>query len=180
MDAHECWTVAMSRSQAWGRCPVPVVWQWVTSDPDTMPNQWLLLPEMRGLTIGDLLEKILEAAASRGILILLDLHVLHVVDGLQGLWYDASTSEETVMRGWEDMLRRAAKYWNVFGIDIKNEPHGEATWGSGDLRTDWNEYVQRLMRRLTTRVPDWRGLFFVEGIEDPNRPFPYPSWWGGE
>ena len=23
------------------------------------------------------------------------------------------------------------------GLDLKNEPHGKATWGFGDKKTDW-------------------------------------------
>lgn len=34
--------------------------------------------------------------------------------------------------------------WNVFGVDLKNEPHDAATWGDGNLRTDWRLAAQRL------------------------------------
>lgn len=150
------------------------------TDPNTQPNQNLLLPELRGLTLGALFDEILDAAASHGVLVLLDMHVLRVSEGLQGLWYDEDANEDAVLDGWEALLRRVAGRWNVFAVDIKNEPHGRATWGAGDATTDWNSFCERFIQRMAKNVPQYTGLFFAEGIEDPMHPNPYPSWWGGE
>lgn len=29
--------------------------------------------------------------------------------------------------------------WNVFALDLKNEPHDPATWGAGNPSYDWNK-----------------------------------------
>ena len=42
---------------------------------------------------------------------------------------------------------RACRYlsaWNVFAVDLKNEPHDAATWGDGNPKTDWRLAAQRL------------------------------------
>ena len=80
-------------------------------------------------TQGVVLDRVLEAAATYGILVVLDLHVLQIDEGIQDLWYDETASPERVIEIWIKMLKRFAYHWNVFAIDLKNEPHGQATWG---------------------------------------------------
>ena len=38
---------------------------------------------------------------------------------------------------------------------------------------------QRLINYINKEVPEYRGLFFVEGVEDNINTDPYPHWWGG-
>jgi endoglucanase len=58
----------------------------------------------------------------------------------------------------------------VVGFDLHNEPHGAATWGSGDTNTDWRLAAQRAGNRILAVNPDL--LIIVEGIGDG-------YWWGG-
>ena len=55
--------------------------------------------------------------------------------------------------------------WNVMGVDLKNEPHGAATWGHGKP-TDWNKFAEKAIRRIANYKKCFKGLFFVEGIDN--------------
>lgn len=60
------------------------------------------------------------------------------------------------------VLTTVGKKWNVIGLDLKNEPHGAATWGYGQSTTDWNQFAERAIKALAS---SFDGLFFVEGVE---------------
>jgi hypothetical protein len=62
----------------------------------------------------------------------------------------------------------------VIGADLHNEPHGPATWGSGDPTTDWRLAAQRAGNAVLAVNPDW--LIFVEGVENYGG---QSTWWGG-
>lgn len=59
-------------------------------------------------------------------------------------------------------MSQVGKKWNVFAVDLKNEPHGAATWGKGNYMTDWNGFAERLIKSV---APSYDGLFFVEGVD---------------
>lgn len=42
--------------------------------------------------------------------------------------YNENVSEADMFRAWENIMARYGKKWNVFALDLKNEPHGVATW----------------------------------------------------
>jgi aryl-phospho-beta-D-glucosidase BglC (GH1 family) len=44
---------------------------------------------------------------------------------------------DDVKKAWDNLLGVLGGRWNVMGLDLKNEPHGKATWGFGDKKTDW-------------------------------------------
>jgi len=73
--------------------------------------------------------------------------------------------------------------WNVFALDLKNEPHGAATWGANNPSTDWNRAAEDMAKTLLGRFPHWGGLIFVEGVSNPTVHSrgrdPNPVWWGG-
>lgn len=60
------------------------------------------------------------------------------------------------------VLATVGKKWNVIGLDLKNEPHGAATWGYGQSTTDWNQFSECAIKALAS---SFGGLFFVEGVE---------------
>lgn len=62
--------------------------------------------------------------------------------------------------------------------DLKNEPHGCASWGDGVLRTDWRLAAERLGAAVLEVNPHL--LVFVEGVERNATVQPKEScWWGG-
>ncbi len=67
---------------------------------------------------------------------------------------------------WENDLTFVAKRYasvpGVIGLDLKNEPHGAATWGTGNAATDWNSAAERASAVVLSAAPNW--LIFVEGV----------------
>lgn len=76
--------------------------------------------------------------------------------------YDSTYTEAVVIQLWQKLLNLVGNKWNVFAVDLKNEPHGQATWGYGNNATDWNTAAERMIRAL---APSFKGLFFVEGVD---------------
>lgn len=56
--------------------------------------------------------------------------------------------------------------WNFFALDLKNEPHGDASWGDSNPKTDFNHYAERTIVQLNQAHPEWTGLYVVEGVGD--------------
>ena len=55
---------------------------------------------------------------------------------------------------------------NVIGADLKNEPHGEATWGTGGARPTGAPPPSGPATPSSRSTPNW--LIVVEGIEGPS------------
>ncbi|MFM9124567.1 MAG: cellulase family glycosylhydrolase, partial [Actinomycetota bacterium] len=66
----------------------------------------------------------------------------------------------------------------MIGADLKNEPHGEATWGTGQAN-DWRRAAERAGNAVLAAAPNW--LVIVEGIEGPVAGGQQLDrhWWGG-
>jgi endoglucanase len=110
----------------------------------------------------EVLDKIISYAASRGIVIMLNIHSLSSSNSADPLWYNSAMPESTLLAGWAALIQRYKSAWNVFAADLKNEPF-EATWGSGDSMTDWQLAATRIGNYIVARVP-W--LIFVQGTGD--------------
>lgn len=144
-------------------------------------------PSLLNLSMLDVLETIIHKAGERNILIMLDGHRLRPEAGISPLWYDSLTSELQVKEAWSILATRfcATAAWNVFAADLKNEPHGDASWGSNNLDTDWRLAAERLGNHVLSACPRW--LIFVEGVEKNivlSRPAGQQEtengWWGGK
>lgn len=54
----------------------------------------------------------------------------------------------------------------MFGVDLKNEPHGEAEWSDGSApEKDWHNAARSMGAHLLEAHADWQGLVFVEGVD---------------
>ena len=67
----------------------------------------------------------------------------------------------------------------LHAADLKNEPHGMASWGDGNPRTDWRLATQRIAAAIHAANP--KLLIFVEGVSgNCHRPISRDAgWWGG-
>jgi endoglucanase len=66
----------------------------------------------------------------------------------------------------------------VFAADLNNEPHGCASWGDGNIRTDWQLAAERIAGVILAANP--KLLIFVEGVERNGCVQPCENcWWGG-
>jgi len=96
----------------------------------------------------------------------LDLHRLHK-EYISELWYsptDDMFPTEVFFQTWFRILDRYHERPNLLGIDLLNEPHGQATFGSNDASNDWRLFVQSALPQFVERYPDQQWLFFIEGI----------------
>lgn len=133
---------------------------------------------LRGATPQRAMDVVVDAAARAGLMVLLENHSLADEGFAYPLWYGQAGYDETAwVAHWQALARRYRDKPNVIGADLKNEPHGEATWGTGGP-TDWRRAATRAGNAVTAIAPHW--LIVVEGIE---RPVPGGKldahWWGG-
>ncbi|HHW4680814.1 MAG TPA: glycoside hydrolase family 5 protein, partial [Xylella taiwanensis] len=133
-------------------------------------------PDLQGLSSIEILDKVVKELSGRGMYVLLDMHTPDCA-AISELWYTDSYSEQQ----WIDDLRFLARRYNkipgVLGWDVKNEPHGRATWGTGDLKTDWNTAVEHAAAAILQVAPKW--LIAVEGIgENPICSSNIGHFWG--
>lgn len=124
-------------------------------------------PWLSNITIKDTLHVLFQKAAQHNIVILLDFHTVH------GKINDVLLPEETNLSDflsmWRKVLQEFSSYPNLLGIDIKNEPHGSISW------TEWSQYFTTVISFICSDIPQYKGLFFIEGVEDRF----HKSVWGG-
>lgn len=135
-------------------------------------------PTLKGLSCGQVLDLFVKEAASRGLLIMFDMHVLYGGGSITEVWTDDKNPESVLIQAWKNILGRY-NLWNVFAVDIKNEPHGKVTWGTGDLNTDFAAWCERCGNAILDMNPDL--LVFCEGIDryvDSNQQTQCVCWGG--
>lgn len=102
-----------------------------------------------------------QAAAEHGILLLLACQRLRPKSWPgNGLWFDEVVTEDKVRASWALLAQHLCSSWNVFGVDLQNEPY-KASWGK-DAATDWSLAAARLGNHVLSRCPRW--MVFVEGV----------------
>jgi len=133
--------------------------------------------ELRGKTPLQVMDLVVQEAARQGILILLDCHRLND-QRIPELWYGDGFTEQDWIDTWRMLAQHYRRQANVIGADLKNEPHGSASWGTGDRATDWRLAAERAGNAILAVNPDW--LIVVEGVEKnvPGQRLP-GHWWGG-
>ena len=144
-------------------------------NPSSKPNgiDFHLNPDLEGLGPLEIMDKIVEGAGQRGLKIILDRHRPDQY-GQSNLWYTDKVGEARWIEDWQKLARRYRGNDAVVGADLHNEPHGEATWGDNNQRTDWRWAAEKAGNAILSTNPDW--LIIVEGI-DSYKGSGY--WWGG-
>jgi endoglucanase len=130
-------------------------------------------PDLVGLTGPQILDKLVAGAKSRGLRIILDRHRPDA-NGQSPLWYTDHVSEQQWISDWTALATHFANEPTVIGADLHNEPHAQATWGDGNMQTDWKLAAQRCGNAILGVNPNW--LIIVEGIEVVSNNY---YWWGG-
>lgn len=79
--------------------------------------------------------------------------------------YDDEFPMERVLESWDVLVARFKRHWNLFALDLKNENHGIANWGTGEPFSDWKMVrvggpggggASELAGRLRGRSRRWR------------------------
>src|SRR5262249_1509531 len=133
---------------------------------------------LQGLNSLQILDKIVGYAGQIGLRIILDHHSAkpddHLNEPLLDLPGDPRNSEQTWINNRGALAPRYAGNASVIGADLQNEPQNPATWGDGNLATDWRLAAERAGNAILQVNPSW--LIFVEGIQTYNG---QSDWWGG-
>jgi len=140
--------------------------------PDSI-NFYQMNTDLQGLNCLQVLDKIISYAGSIGLRVILDRHRPDS-GGQSPLWYTSSVSEATWISNLQALASRYKNNPTVVGIDLHNEPHDPATWGSGNTSTDWRLAAQRAGNAVLSVNSNL--LIFVEGIQTFNG---VSGWWGG-
>ena len=147
-------------------------------EPGSTPNgvDTYQNPDLEGLSGLEIMDKIVDYAGEKNLRIILDHHRSDAGAGPNGsgLWYDDNYSEADWVANWEMLAERYAGNPTVIGADLHNEPHGPATWGSGDPLTDWRMAAEKAGNAVLAKNPSL--LILVEGIESTAAG---NYWWGG-
>ncbi|MBI2954011.1 MAG: glycoside hydrolase family 5 protein [Chloroflexi bacterium] len=133
-----------------------------------------LNPDLWGLSTLELMDRIIEGAGARGLRIILDRH-RPTSNEQSPLWYSQAVSEQRWIDDWTMLALRYLGDDTVVAVDLHNEPHGDATWGTGDPYTDWRLAAQRAGDAVLAVNPYL--LIFVQGIADYEGDF---FWWGAQ
>ena len=133
-------------------------------------------PDLADLSPLEVMDKVIDYAGRIGMKVILDHH--RSSDGASanenGLWYDDKYPESKMIENWKMLAERYKGNDTVIGADLHNEPHGQATWGSGDKATDWAWAAERIGNAIQSVNKDW--LLLVEGVEIHENQW---EWWGG-
>ena len=132
---------------------------------------------LQGVTPLQAMKIIVKQAARDHLMVLLDNHSDADNGYTEPLWYGNGYSQQEWIDTWQMLARTFANQPNVIGADLKNEPHGDATWGGGGP-TDWHAAAQRAGNAIQAIAPHW--LIVVEGIggSTPGQKVA-AHWWGG-
>jgi endoglucanase len=133
-------------------------------------------PDLMGRDGLGIIDKVVEYAKKLCMRIILDHHRSGVGSGPNenGLWFTDRYPESSWIATWSMLASRYAGNPTVIGADLHNEPHGPATWGSGERYTDWRLAAERAGNAILAVNPHW--LIFVEGVETGSSGY---YWWGG-
>ena len=132
---------------------------------DTDYNHVKYAPELINTTQVGMFKRIAQAAAQRHMLIMLVAVKCTPRSKRKqppgGLWYEPTFPEARVLRSWNAIAAGLCDQWNVFAMDLQNEPWA-ASWGDGSAALDWSSAASRLGRNLQRQCARW--LLFVEGV----------------
>lgn len=79
-------------------------------------------PDLKLLSYRQLMRVVVQRAADRNILVLLDMHRLDAKKWpSDGKWMSDAVSSESLIKMWEQVAREFGRQWNVIGADIFNE-----------------------------------------------------------
>lgn len=118
--------------------------------------------DLQGKTPLEVMDAIVQEAQRQGLMILLDSHRLNN-QRIPELWYGDGFTEADWIDTWKLLATRYKNQPNVIGADLKNEPHGRASWGTNDKATDWRLAAERAGNAILAINPNW--LIVVEGVE---------------
>lgn len=147
---------------------VPFSAQWILYHFDDYPDNSFVSadPLNQHKKSIEILDRLFDMAHDRNILILLDLHRLDW-SYISEVWYDPNDgafTEESFFTTWFKVLDRYHEHPALWGLDLLNEPHGRAEWGSGNPVTDWRQFAETAIYEIEKRYPNASWIYMIEGV----------------
>jgi endoglucanase len=134
-------------------------------------------PDLQGLQSDQILDHLAQGLADHNLYFVIDFHSFDC-GTYDPLWYTPTHPESEWIDDLTNLANRYASNPYFLGIDLKNEPHDAATWGTGNVSTDWNLAAERAGKAVLAANP--RILTFVQGVhENPVCVSAKGNWWGG-
>lgn len=129
-----------------------------------------------------LMDKIIDEARALNLKVILDSHSRKPDMYLsEGHWAaEGYYSEAQWIDNWKFLTQRYLTNDAVIAMDLKNEPHFEATWGGRVAANDWKAAAERAGNAILAINPNV--LIIVEGVErldEDNNLAVNSYWWGG-
>jgi len=124
----------------------------------TVPDPNLIQADasLANMTSLEILDQLFRKCGERGIVILLDCHRISMSNPTP-YWYIPNSSyftEDIFFENWRRVLDHFSVYPNLLGVEIYNEPHGNATM---------DEFSRMVVRLLDLHPTDV--LLFIDGVE---------------
>ncbi|MEY4768775.1 MAG: hypothetical protein RL637_1414, partial [Pseudomonadota bacterium] len=113
----------------------------------------------------------------QGFFIVLDHHNSDC-QAISELWYTNIYSESQWIKDLTFIAKRYQNLPRFLGIDLKNEPHGVASWGNQSPKTDWNKAAEKAAAAIL--AVNSKLLIYVDGIQESRECSSRDGhWWGG-
>ena len=144
---HGLWTrewksmITQMKSLGFNAVRLPFCPATLQSQPVSTVN-YSLNPDLQNKNSLEVFDLVINKFNNEGMYVLLDHHRPDCA-AISELWYTGNYSEAQWI---SDLTFVANRYKNLpyfLGVDLKNEPHGAATWGTGNNATDWNKAAER-------------------------------------
>ncbi|OQR90486.1 5A endo-1,4-betaglucanase [Thraustotheca clavata] len=127
------------------------------------PSKWSskLNRAIDGSSYMTMLQSIISALGSQNISVMLDLHNLSPVE-TGGLWYSNAVPLNMTLEAINNLnVLCTDDYWNVLGVDLKNEPFA-AVWNSNNRNVSWVNGIETLGNAVLNSCSSW--LSFIQGV----------------
>jgi endoglucanase len=154
------------RSMGFNSVRLPWANQVVEDNPRVPDYALNANPELRGKRALELMDVVIQALSSEGLMVILDNHVSRAdwccgdKDG-NGLWYNREYPESHWIADWQMLVQRYKANPAVIGADLRNELRSGARWGGDDPSVDWHAAAERGGNAILQVNPNL--LIFVEG-----------------
>jgi endoglucanase len=169
------WKAMLDQIAALGFNTVRIPFSNEAVTPGRVPQNinYAVNPDLAGKTSLEVLDLLIQGAGERGLKVILDRH-RPTPAGQSDLWYTDAVPEARWISDWVMLAERYRGQVALLGMDLHNEPRGPATWGSGDVSTDWRMAAERAGNAILQVNPYL--LIFVQGVERSGDDW---YWWGG-
>jgi len=176
---HGLWTLKMDdalkqiKAMGFNTVRLPFSTECITSGKVSTDTNFWANPDLKGLSPQQVMDNFVSKAKANGLSVILDRHRPSSAAQSE-LWYTSTYSEDKWIADWKALAGRYKNDPTVIGVDLHNEPHGAAQWGSGVTSNDWQAAATRAGNAVQSVNPNL--LIIVEGVENVGSD---SYWWGG-